>query len=254
MAELPVTALIVARDEAANIARCVAGIRPAVAEVLVVDTGSTDDTVALAEAAGARVLRSSWLGYGQTKNWGAERARYPWIVSLDADEVPDETLLRALSDLDLHDARRAYGMLRITRYVDRWIRHGSWRGDVVWRVYHRTYAHWNTRAVHEELVAHRTGGSLERERLPGELLHYSYPTRAHLARKHDTYIRLGVEALAAEGRRATWSKRHLAPAWRLVRSYLLRGGWRDGRAGWEIALADFRMVREKYRRLARSKV
>ena len=249
MPKLPATVLIVARDEAGTISRCVAGVRAIAAEVLVVDTGSSDDTAALAEAAGARVLHRAWAGYGPTKNWAATQASFPWIVSLDADEVPDAELARELAALELAERERVYGVRRTTWYVDRWVRHGSWRDDVVWRVYHREWAAWGERAVHERLVAREPGAPLARSVLAGELLHYSYPRRGDLARKHEAYIRLGVEALLAEGRRSTWTKRRLAPAWRFVRNYVFKGGWRDGRAGWEIATADYRMVRAKYRLL-----
>lgn len=239
------TALVVARDEADAIVRCVEGIRDAVAEVLVVDTGSADDTAALAAAAGARVLHTEWRGYGPTKNWAAAQATHPWILSLDADEVPDAAALAALRTADLRDPTRAYGLRRVTQFCGSWIRHGSWRRDVVWRLYHRDRAAWDDRPVHETLAV---AGA--RVRLPGELLHYSYPDRASLARKHAVYLPLAVDALVAEGARATWVKRHVAPAWRAFRAYVLYGGWRDGRAGRTLALADYRMVREKYRRLA----
>ena len=239
-----------ARDEAANVTRCVEGARALVAEVLVVDTGSRDDTAALARAAGARVLEVDWRGYGPTKNWGAERAEHDWIVSLDADEVPDTALADALRSLDLAEPREVFGLRRVTQFRGHWVRHGNWGGDVVWRVYHRGRAGWDARPVHERLVGLGGDEQLRRTVLPGELLHYSYPDAASLARKHALYVRLGAESLLAEGRRPSWVKRHVAPAWRAFRGYVLRGGWRDGWAGRQVALADYRMVRDKYRALA----
>ena len=239
-----ISALIVARDEAARISAVVAAVRPLVSEVVVVDTGSRDETAVLAKAAGARVLHSAWLGYGPTKNWGAEQCAHDWIWSLDADEVPDETLGTYVKTL--HPAAdTVYGMRRVTNYCGHWVKHGAWGRDIVWRVYDRRAVRWDERAVHENLI---WGG--RRERLGGRLLHDSYPTRAAFAAKQEPYLRLSVEALRAAGKEATWTKRHLAPAWRWVRGYVLQAGFLDGRAGWEIASADFRMVREKYRRLS----
>ena len=237
------SALVVAKDEAARITAVVAAVRPLVAEVVVVDTGSSDETAALAGAAGARVLHSRWLGYGPTKNWGAEQCAHDWIWSLDADEVPDAALGTCIRTLR-PAAATVYGMRRVTNYRGRWIEHGAWGRDVVWRVYDRRAVRWDERPVHENLIWEG-----RRERLAGRLLHDSYPTLAAFDAKREPYLRLSVEALRAAGKEATWTKRHLAPAWRWVRGYVLQAGFLDGRAGWEIAAADYRMVREKYRRL-----
>ena len=87
--------------------------------------------------------------------------------------------------------------------------------------------------------------------IEGRLLHYSYPTRERFAAKQGQYLELSVRAMREEGRRVTWAKRHVAPVWRGFPGLrVLKGGWRDGRAGYEIARADVRMVREKYRRAA----
>ena len=246
MSAAAISALLVVRDEAANIERAVRGVRELVAEVVVVDTGSTDATAVLAKAEGARVLHSPWLGYGPTKNWGAGQCHHDWVLSLDADEVPDAKLSRVLEKFEVASGM-IYGVRRVTNYCGHWVRYGAWRRDTVWRLYDRREAQWDERVVHERLVGQ---DGTRRQQLPGTLLHYSYPTRQAYLDKRERYLRLSVEALAAEGRTATWTKRHLSPLWRGVRTYLLMGGWRDGRAGWEIAQQDVAMVREKYRRLA----
>ena len=149
--------LIVVKNEAANIARAVGAVIDHCAEVVVVDTGSTDATVVLAKAAGARVLHSEWRGYGPTKNWGAGQCRHDWIWSLDADEVPDEDLLAAVAktrrDVSIDAPTDVFGMRRVTNYCGHWVEHGAWGRDIVWRVYHRGHARWDERAVHEKLVA-----------------------------------------------------------------------------------------------------
>ena len=240
----PISALFVVRDEAANIGRAVAAVRPLVGEVVVVDTGSADATRVLAKAAGARVLESGWHGYGPTKNLGAGACLHDWVLSLDADEVPDGELAAALADF-APEAGKVYGVRRVTNYGGRWIEHGAWGRDVVWRLYDRRVVRWDERVVHENLIV---SSGLERARLPGRLLHFSYPTRAAFAAKQEHYLRLSVEALRQNRQDAGWIRRHVSPYWRGFRDYVLLGGWRDGRAGWEIARADVWMVREKYRR------
>ncbi len=238
------TALIITHNEAANIARTITSVQAIATEVLVIDSGSTDDTPELARSAGARVIETHWRGFGQQKNFGAQQAKHDWILSLDADEVPDPQLLQAIANADA-GARTVYGMRRITNFCGTWVRHGAWRKDIVWRLYHRQTAHWDKRPVHETLLSEQPRASL-----PGELLHYSYPDLASHERKCAPYARLGAESLYAAGQRATWSKLYIAPLWRAFRSYILLSGWRDGWAGRELARRDAALVRKKYRLLA----
>ncbi len=239
--------LIVVKNEAANIERAIGAVIDHCAEVVVVDTGSTDATVLLAKAAGARVLHSLWLGYGPTKNWAAEQCRYDWIWSIDADEAPDAALLAAVAKTSFASADTVYGMRRVTNYCGHWVEHGAWGRDTVWRIYDRRTSRWDERPVHEKLVSAKDG---PREVIMGRLLHYSYPTRESFAAKQEPYLALSVRALQEEGRQIGWTKQYVAPWWRGFRDFVLKGGWRDGRAGWEIARSDVAMVREKYKRAA----
>ena len=241
------TAVIVARDEVDAIAATVRAAAACCARVLVVDTGSVDDTVTVAAAAGATVRRLAWRGYGATKNAAAALAPTPWVFSLDADERPDERLAREVRGLRLGGlpAGTVLGMRRITAVGGRYVRHGEWGRDRVWRIYRRDRVRWDEAHVHE-LLAGYTGRGL----LAGELLHDSFADAAELAVKQRAYARLGAEALAEAGARATWTRRHLAPEWRRWRSLVLWGGWRDGRLGWEVACSLRDGVHEKYRLLA----
>ena len=250
------SAVIIARNEAANIERVIKSLHGIVTEVVVVDSGSTDNTQHLARAMGAIVLETEWQGYGSTKNWGAAQATNPWILSLDADEELSNHLKRTIGRLSLDRLavstsgafapRQVYGFKRLTQFCGEWIHHGAWSRDIVWRIYHRDNAKWSTRAVHETL---EFGKETQELQLAGELKHYSFPSLAHYHKKHDSYAQLGAEALHEQGRKATWVKRYLAPLWRAFRGYIVQGGWRDGAAGWQIAKLDYQHVKDKYRRL-----
>ena len=244
-----ISTLIIARNAASTIVEVVQAALSVSDEVVVVDSGSNDGTDALAQQAGARLVRQEWLGYGPQKNFGATCLQHEWVLSLDADEVLSAELATSIAAFakTRPTPTHVWGMLRITDYCGQWVRHGAWSKDHVWRLYHRSHARWNEREVHEKLMIAEGG---ERHLLAGELLHHSYPDKTSFERKREPYLQLSVRALAAAGERATWAKLHLAPAWRWIRGYVLRRGFLDGRAGWEIAAADFRMVKEKYRRLA----
>ena len=238
-----ISVVVVVKDEEADIERLIAATSPHFAEVLVADSGSTDGTKRVAEAAGARVIDVSWEGFGPTKNAAVAVAAHDWIVSLDADEVPDALMVSQIRAA-VREATpgMVFGLKRVTNFCGTWVRHGAWRNDVVWRVYHRDTNRWDDRAVHERLLRDVNQSRV----LAGELLHYSFVDEPDYLAKHRRYAILGAEALHAEGRRATWAKRHLSPVWRAFRGYVLRGGWRDGAAGWRLAQLDYRHVKEKY--------
>jgi len=250
------SAVIIARNEADNIERVIKSVTGIVAEVVVVDSGSTDGTQVLAANLGAIVFETAWKGYGATKNWGAQQATNPWILSLDADEELSDHLRQTIGRLSLDDLsdspkgaatnQHVYGFKRLTKFCGKWIHHGAWSRDVVWRIYHRDHARWSTRLVHETLESGQHAMQLE---LSGELKHYSFPSLAHYRKKHDSYAQLGAETLFEQGKKATWVKRNLAPFWRLFKGYILQGGWRDGLAGWQIAKLDYQHVWDKYQRL-----
>ena len=242
------SAVIIARNEAANIERVIQSVLGVVTEVVVVDSGSTDGTQQLAKALGARVLETEWKGYGATKNWGAAQANNPWILSLDADEELTEHLRTTIGRLSLDELspKPVYKFKRTTQFCGKWIHHGAWSRDMVWRLYHREVASWNTRPVHETLTYKEDAPIFE---LAGELNHYSFESLAHYHQKHDHYAQLGAEALLAQGKKATWIKRNLAPFWRGFKGYIIQGVWRDGAAGWQIAVLDYQHVKDKYQRL-----
>ena len=242
------SAVIIARNEAANIERVIESVLGVVTEVLVIDSGSTDGTQQLARALGAKVLDIEWKGYGATKNWAAAQAANPWILSLDADEELTDHLRATIGRLTLDELspKPVYGFKRLTQFCGKWIHHGAWSRDVVWRIYHREVAAWSTRPVHETLEI--TSGTLTFE-LAGELNHYSFHTLEQYHKKHDSYAQLGAEALHAQGKKASWQKRYVAPFWRGFKGYIIQGGWRDGAAGWQIAVLDYRHVKDKYQRL-----
>ncbi len=250
------SAVIIARNEADNIERVINSLLGVVSEVVIIDSGSTDGTQQLAHALGARVIETEWRGYGPTKNWGAMQATNPWILSLDADEELSDHLRRTIGRLDLDKLaitasgavppRQVYGFKRLTKFCGKWIHHGAWSRDVVWRIYHRDHARWSERPVHETL---ETIGETQELQLAGELKHYSFPSLTHYHKKHDSYAQLGAEALLEQGKKATWEKQYLAPIWRAFKGYVVQGGWRDGAAGWQIAKLDYQHVKDKYSRL-----
>jgi glycosyltransferase involved in cell wall biosynthesis len=246
MTEPQLSLVVITRNEAHCIGRCLASV-PCADERVVLDSFSTDDTVALARAAGATVLESAdWPGFGRQKNRAIDAARGRWVLSLDADEAPGPELARAIAALMAADARGepladAYWLSRRSRWCGREVRFGDWRGDRVLRLFRRGRARFSDDVVHERLLCDGVEG-----RLPGVLLHDSVDSPEDAREKAERYARLGAQRLRERGRGGL-AQALVHGGWSFLRGYLLRLGLLDGRAGLAIATLNARSTYLRYR-------
>ena len=227
---LPISAVIITRNAAVRIGD-VLGALEMCDERLVLDSGSTDDTVALARAAGARVECQPFLGYGPQKRRAVELAAHDWILSLDADEVLDDEAQAACGRLDLSDPAACWAIRRRTFVGRREIRHGAWQDERVLRLFNRTTAGFKAIAVHEEVQSQRPPRPLA-----GSILHFSFADCRDVLSRSLRYAPLKADILRATGEKnGVWMLplRGLAA---FVKSYVLRSGWRDGGIGFVVAL------------------
>ena len=212
-------------------------------EVVVVDSFSTDDTVAIARAHGARVLQRAFEGYRSQKHFAVEQAAHDWVLCLDADERVDDTLrasIQAERALGFEHAA-GYRFARLSNYFGRFLRHGNAYPDRVLRLFDRRRGGWRgTREIHE---AASVDGPVQT--LAGDLIHYPYRSLEQQLAKTQKYARMMAEHEFARGKRASLAKLVLAPAWRFWRGYLLRGGFRDGWHGLVYAYVRANYVRQK---------
>ena len=227
---MKLSATIITLNEERNIARVIESLR-CVDEILVVDSGSTDRTVEIAEKLGARVVDSPWPGYANQKNLAAEQASHDWILSIDADESLSEALEAEIWQLKKSGPQAdAYTMPRMAQYLGRWIRHGGWYPDRKIRLYDRRKAKWEGAYVHESL---RVGGRVEH--LESNLLHFTCDSLSEHLRTMDRYTTLAAEQLLATGEKVTWSRLIVHPPWTFVQTYFWKLGFLDGLEGLAIA-------------------
>jgi glycosyltransferase involved in cell wall biosynthesis len=211
------------------------------AEVLVVDAGSRDDTVAVARAHGARVLVVGQTTIGEQRNAGIAEARNAWILALDADEVVSAELRQSLAELCMSDTPpRAFKVRSRNWHLGRELRHGPWGRDWKVRVFSRD-ARFNAARVHENI---ESPGDVSR--LEGALLHRPYDDLAHQVMKIAQYAKWSAADMRTRGRRASVGDVIGRPAWRFVRDYVVYSGWRDGTAGFVVAVASAFSVFLKY--------
>ena len=236
-----ISAIIVALNESKNITRAI-GSLAAADEVVVVDSGSTDDTVRIAESRGARVIQHAWEGFAAQKNFAAAQARYDWIMSLDADEEFDETARQAIQCWKAtQPTAPGYRFARRARYLGRWILHSGWYPDFKLRLYDRRQGEWRGKYVHESV---EVAGPVET--LPGEILHYTCDSLDEHAQRIDFYTDLAAHEMAERGERVSPLARLLMPPWIFAHTYFLRMGVLDGYEGYLIARMAARYVRRKY--------
>jgi glycosyltransferase involved in cell wall biosynthesis len=238
------TVTIVAKNEAANIAECVASARFA-DEVLVLDSGSSDDTVALARAAGARVEVTDWPGYGPQQNRALEMARGDWVFSLDADERISESLASEIRAAIAQAGHDGYDVPRRSLFVTRFLRHSGWWPDRTRRLVLRGRGRFTTHEIHANL---QIDGAVGRLRSP--LVHYSYRDLASVLEKMNRYSSGSARDLYAQGRRGSLAGAIGHGLWAFVRTYLLRLGLLDGAEGFMVAVVNAETSYYKHLKLA----
>ncbi len=222
---LPLSLCVITRDAAAEIADCLASA-PFAGEVVVVDSGSCDDTVEIARRRGARVIEREWPGFGAQKQFAVGAATHDWVLCLDADERVTPELARAIAREMEAPRAAAFALARRNRFLGRWLAHGEGYPDWNLRLFDRRRARWSEDPVHEHVLAE---GPVVR--LRGDLLHASAESLDDYLAKQNRYTTLQAAAMHARGERAGLARLVLSPLARFVRFYVLKLGFLDGVAG-----------------------
>lgn len=242
MLKLSVT--VITKNEAADIAAALQSVAWA-DERIVVDSGSTDDTVARATPLADRVVTHEWPGYGAQKNFAASLARHDWILSIDADERVTPALADEIRrELEREPANGGYRIPRVTHYLGRWIRSTDWYPDDQLRLYDRRRARWTTPHVHEGVTVNGSVG-----RLRGELEHFAYRDVADHLDTIDRYTTFAARQMFEDGRRAGWFHLVAHPPLAFLRNYFVHGGLRDGVPGFVVSSLNAYYVFLKFAKL-----
>jgi hypothetical protein len=238
------TVTVITHNEAHNIAAALESVAWA-DEIIVIDSGSTDETVSIARRYATRVETRGWPGYGAQKNRAADLASNDWILSIDADERVSLDLayeIRAL--MQAGPTRAGYRMPRVTWYLGRWLRSTDWYPDYQLRLYDRRAGRWSDRRVHESVELREPPG-----RLRHELQHCADRNVSHHLSTMDRYTTLAAEEWMTRGKRTTVLAPVVHAPMAFVRNYILRGGIRDGAAGLLVSALNSYYVFLKYVKL-----
>jgi len=241
--KLPLTVAVIALNAEAQLGELLASVDFA-DEVLVVDSGSTDGTVGLAQSRGARVIRQEWLGFGRQKQFAVSAARNDWVLCLDVDERVTPRLAQSIREALAGGRFKAWRMARRNRFLGTWLSHGEGYPDWSLRLFHRAHASWSNDEVHEAVLT-----TAEVGRLDGDLLHASAEDVATYMAKQNRYTTLHAEALYRQGVRAGYAKLFINPVARFLKFYVIKLGFLDGGPGFAHVVIGCNNTFHKYLKL-----
>lgn len=240
-----ISAILITKNEEDNVRDCLASLVFA-EEIVVVDSGSADNTEEICRSdPRVRWFAEDWKGFGPQKNSALEKARGPWVFSIDADERVTEELAREIASLDLASSPiEGYRVPRKSFFGRRWVRHGGWYPDYTIRLWRKGDGRFVDRSVHEAVRLSGEVGTLR-----GDLLHYTYRDTTDFLERMERYAALGAQEMRREGKRATPLDLLVRPPFTFLKMYLLRRGFLDGALGFRLALLYSRYTFAKYSKL-----
>jgi glycosyltransferase involved in cell wall biosynthesis len=238
--------VIICFNEEKNISRCIDSVVDVADEILILDSYSTDQTVAIAESKGAIVKQEAFKGFIEKKNKAVELASHDYVLSLDADEALNPLLAGSILRIKENFANRAYRMNRCSNYCGKFIRHGSWYPDAKIRLFDRRIAYWGGTNPHDQVVMQN---NIPVKHLKGDILHYSYHTVSEHVIQNNKLSTLAAESLFANGKKTNLLNVFLRPWWNFFVSFIVRAGFLDGLFGFVIAIQIAHMTFLKHLKL-----
>jgi glycosyltransferase involved in cell wall biosynthesis len=214
---------------------------------VVIYNGKAGGPLNIAHKYGCGLFKRSWDGYGANKNKGINAAKYDWILSIDADEVPDEDLIKAIYRLNFDDATVVYDIKFRSFLGKKLIRFGNWGRDHHIRLFNRTRVKWGETMVHETL---RLPEDVVIKKLDGHICHYSVQNIDEYNRKGVFYARLSAKKYFNTGKRANIFKLYISPIFGFIKNYIVYLGFLDGTEGWKIAITIVKNTWRKYHYLS----
>lgn len=241
------TAVIITKNEERNIARCLESIKDVADEIVVVDSGSTDNTEKTCKSFNVRFVQQDWLGYSGQKNFANNLASNDWILSIDADEELSEKLKNSISELKnqrLSDDE-VFSMNRLTNYCGHWIRHCGWYPDRKIRIWNRQVGKWQGE-IHETI---EFSTEIKEKVLNGDLLHYSFSSAYEYENQQFKFAKMRGEQYYKKGKKHASFHMLVSPLFAFIQHYFFQLGFLDGKDGFHICRITAKATKLKYKTL-----
>ncbi len=241
---MKLSGVIITYNEERNIGRCLESLQEVCDEILVLDSFSTDKTQEICQSFGVRFEQNEFVGHIQQKNEALQRAKHPWILSLDADEALTPTLKQSILSIKKKAPKNGgYTMNRLTSYCGKWIHHSGWYPDTKLRLVSKANASWGGTNPHDKLIAEE---NLSITHLKGDLLHYSYYTKEDHFKQIAFFSQIAAKELYAKKVKSSLFKIGIKTMAQFIKSYFIKLGFLDGLAGWHIAIRSAYGTHQKY--------
>lgn len=242
------SAIIITLNEEEKIGPCIDSLWYVADEIIVLDSYSTDNTVAIAKEKGAIVKQETFAGYIEQKNRAIKYATHNYILSLDADERLSPELISSILKEKKDFKSKAYSMSRHNHYCGKFINHGLWYPDRKVRLFDKRIAGWGGMNPHDKIML---AENLKPQLLKGKILHDTFNSIEEHLERNERMSLIAAAAIIEAGKKKHWSKVFLSPAWSFFHGYVLRLGFLDGYYGFIIARETARLTFLKYQKLHR---
>jgi glycosyltransferase involved in cell wall biosynthesis len=246
---IKLSVVIITYNEEKNMVRCIESVGKVADEIVVVDSFSTDKTKEICLSYGVKFIEHAFEGYVQQKNYANSQATYPHILSVDADEVLTDELIKSILAIKQNWEFDGYYLNRITNYCGKWIKHGGWYPDKLLRLWYAPKGQWMGINLHEHFEMKE---GCRTSILKGDLRHYSYYSIEQHIAQVNKFTEIAAKTDFESGRRISRCKLIFYPIWKFKRDYIFRLGFLDGYYGFVIAVisafaafAKYAKIREK---------
>ena len=246
---MQISAVIITFNEEENIASCIESIEDVCDEIIVVDSLSTDKTIEIAKRyPKVKTYSQKWLGYVEQKNYANSLTTFNTILSIDADELLSQQLKESILKLKELDENllKVYEVSRLTNYCGSWIKHCGWYPDKKIRIFNKQSVKWQGELVHETLFIPQ---NTEIIHLKGDLLHYSYKSSTDHIERINKYSTLTAKEAFNRGKKSSCFDIWFRPKWRFFRDYIIKRGFLDGYAGYQVCKMSAYITFSKYIKL-----
>lgn len=235
--------ILITKNEAELVGQCLESVKWA-DEIIIVDSGSTDDTVSICRRYTNHVVVTDWPGFGQQKNRALAMATSEWVLSIDADEEVTPPLAQEIQDILMAPTAAGYTLPRLSSYCGRFMKHSGWWPDPVLRLFRRDAGKFTDARVHERVVVNGQTQALKQT-----LLHHSYRSLDQVLHKVNHYSEESAIALQSKSRRASLSTAIGHGLWTFIRTYIIKRGFLDGREGFILAVSNAEGTYYRYLKL-----
>lgn len=226
-----ISVIIITKNEEQDIKKCLESVKWA-DEIIVLDSGSTDNTVRICKEYTEKVYQTDWPGFGIQKNRALEKATGNWVLSIDSDEWLPDNLISEIKHIISDNKNASYYIPRRSYYLGKLIKFGHWRGDKVLRLFKNKYAKFSSDKVHERIIAVHPSKITK-----NYILHNSFKNHEEVLNKVDQYSTYGAEIKFKKKKQASIFTAISHSLFAFIKSYFIKAGFLDGAEGFMLALS-----------------